>query len=232
VSEALANPDTTLETGADPNKAPDRREGLAAALDALEPADVGEATTPAPEAPQAVTTAPEATETAPEPEPWSAPPASWKKQAALWEGLPPEAKQYAFQREEEMRRGVEPLIPKAKFADEVNGVLNQYQQNLQAAGVPPVAAIQTLMQADHILRNAPADQKRAYAMQLLQQYGVDLGEGFTPEPVDPRYAALEGRVNQVWSTVQSTQQQAAQQQQEAMETEISSSGFDGLNERV
>ena len=215
-------PHTTLETGTDPAQATDRREMLAAALDASEgnPEVSGENPEKSGENPDDSAAAPVA---APEPQPWDAPPTSWKKeQHAHWAGASPELRQYITARENEMRAGIEPLIPKAKFADEIERTIQPYQANIQAAGVPPVTAIQTLMQADHILRNAPQEQKRAYARQLLQQYGVDLsGEDWTPqEGADPRLQALQNELAAVRNTVATWQQQQAQTEHQQITSEI------------
>ncbi len=210
-------PETTLETATNPATTTDRREELAAALDALEPA---QATETAPIAADPAASVVDTATPAATPEPWDTPPPSWKKeQHAHWAGASPELRQYMHQRENEMRQGIEAVIPKAKFADEVNGVIGRYQQNLQAAGVPPVAAIQTLMEADNILRNAPPEQKAAYARQLLQQYGVDLGDG-SYVPVDPTIAALRNELTEVRGTVQTWQQQQQQASEQAMQSEI------------
>ena len=190
--------------------APDRRELLAQALDAAE-AQTPDAEALAPSAPEAA--APAAAADVPvEPvveEPvWKRPPASWKKEYhdvwATAASNPDLSRlvQYAAQREDEMRSGIEPLIPKAKFADEINKALEPYRENQRMAGVEPVAAITGLMQADHILRNAPMDQKKAYALNLLAQYGIQL----TPEDafqqstapvVPPGYVPLQNVQNLV-----------------------------------
>jgi hypothetical protein len=220
---ATEEPHTTLEGAPETT---DRREMLAAALDAAETAPSSEDEPAAPVEPAEPVPASETPETPAEPatpEPWAAPPSSWKKeQHAVYESLAPEAKQYITQRETEMRQGIEPLIPKAKFADEVNQAMQPFQANIQAAGVPPVAAIQTLMQADNILRNAPMEQKRAYALQLLQQYGVDLGDGsyVAPEPVNPQVQALQQQVAQLGGTVQTWQQQQQAQETARLQAEI------------
>lgn len=118
---------------------------------------------------------------------WKRPPASWgKMDHEKWiaaAGNPETAPfvQKAWEREEEMRRGVEPLIPKAKFADQVNEAMAPFQENIRASGVEPVQALQSLMVADHQLRSLPMEQKAAYGLSLLTQYGV---------PLDAIYAAL------------------------------------------
>ena len=184
-----------------------RREQLAAALDAVPQEEVVQpvAATPEPAATERqrredgkfVTAEPKTevgnpiTEqiqevTAEEPL-WKRPPQSWKKDFhEVWATAAADPKlsplvEYAFRREEEMRAGIEPLIPKAKFADQVNEAMAPFQENIRASGVEPVQALQSLMVADHQLRILPVEQKAAYGLSLLTQYGI---------PLDAIYAAL------------------------------------------
>ena len=224
---AALGPETTLETGTDPATVTDRREGLAAALDALEPAPADSGSAPVEAAPSPDLSGETPADSAPAPvaapEPWEAPPTSWRKEHhELYKTLPPEAQRYVSQREEEMRRGIEPLIPKAKFADEMQQAMQPFEANIRAAGVPPVAAVHTLMQADNILRNAPMDQKIAYLQQLLPQYGIDLGGlgiDFNHE-VDPRISALRNELTEVRGTVMTWQQEQRQAQEQEMQSAI------------
>jgi hypothetical protein len=105
---------------------PDRREMLAQALEDSEgtqeqPQEIQDAK-PA----QTVQADPEAAAEPEEKPVWERPPSSWKRDYhEIWETADPKLKQYAYQREEEMRAGIEPLIPKAKFADEVKQIRQQ-----------------------------------------------------------------------------------------------------------
>lgn len=149
---------------------------------------------------------------------WKRPPASWgKTDHEKWitaAGNPETAPfvQKAWEREEEMRRGVEPLIPKAKFADEMYRAIEPYQANQRAAGVEPVQAMSALMQADDILRNAPRDQAKAYALSLLAQYGIQLTpddayvQVQTPPPGYIPQAAVQNLVDQRLTSWQEQQQ--------------------------
>ena len=50
---------------------------------------------------------------------WKRPPASWKKDYHdAWQTADDRLKEYAWQREEQMKAGVQPLMEKAKFADQ------------------------------------------------------------------------------------------------------------------
>ena len=122
-----------------------------------------------------------------------------------------------------MRQGIEPLIPKAKFADQVQQAIEPFRANMAAAGVEPVAALSSLMQADHILRTAPADQKKAYALQLLSQYGIQLtpDDAYTMSiPPDPNTMRLMSEINAVRGEVQGWKERAQQEADAALQEEI------------
>jgi hypothetical protein len=177
-----------------------------------------------PQAAAPAATPPQAAETPPA-APDVAAPASWRREMhEAFSKADPALREYIVQREEEIRRGVEPLIPKARFADEFDKVIANYQGNLQAAGnLHPLAAVHQLMQADHILRNAQPETKRAYARQLLQEYGVDLSQEDWSAPTgapDPRLSQLQNELQSLRTTVQSFQQQQTDSQNQALLSDI------------
>jgi hypothetical protein len=82
----------------------------------------------APAGPQA--TASEAPEPAEEPV-WRRPPQSWKKEMHdFWAKADPRLQEYAYQREEQMRAGIEPIRAKAEFADAMNEAIAPYMDRL------------------------------------------------------------------------------------------------------
>ena len=91
-------------------------------------------------------------EPAPEPaeEPvWKRPPLSWKKDYhEVWQKADPRLQEYAYQREEQMRRGVEPLLQAKQFADAVQEAISPYMTTLNGLGMKPEQAISALMKAD------------------------------------------------------------------------------------
>tara|TARA_R110000868_G_scaffold92457_2_gene256606 strand:- start:13777 stop:14823 length:1047 start_codon:yes stop_codon:yes gene_type:complete len=126
----------------------------------------------APLAPAPASVAPEAPV---EPPVWERPPASWKKEYhPLWTSADPKLREYAFQREEQMRAGVEPLLPKAQLADAITKAAEPYMNTINGLGTDIPTAVRGLMQSDHELRTLPPDQKYAKFMQLAQYYGVNL----------------------------------------------------------
>lgn len=223
----------TDETVVQPDEKPTLAESLGAALDAAEQAQTADApaaddAAPAVERPrgpdgkflpiEAAAEPVPAAEVAPAEEPlWKRPPNSWKKDFhEVWATAASDPKmaplvEYAFRREEEMRAGIEPLIPKAKFADEVNQAMAPFEENIRASGVAPVQALQSLMVADHQLRSLPVEQKAAYGLSLLTQYGVPLEAIYAalanpPPQIPPGYVPAQNVQHMVRSEISAWEQ--------------------------
>ena len=156
---------------------------------------------------------------------WRRPPASWKKDYhETWNLADDKLKQYAWQRESEMKAGVEPLISKAQFADQMQEVLNPYMNTIQGLGIDAPKAVKALMEADHALRYSNPQEKRQYFARLAQSYGVNLNDMGNDLPqqvhVDPTIYALQNELNNVRGEVMGWKQQQEQQQNQALLGEI------------
>lgn len=149
----------------------------------------------APAGPQA--TAGEATEAVEEPV-WRRPPQSWKKEMHdFWSKADPRLQEYAYQREEQMRAGIEPIRSKAEFADKVNEAIAPYMDTIRGLGIDPPQAIRALMEADNILRSSPPQDRLNYFHSLARSYGIDLtaqGQPAPQAPVDPSFVALQNEL--------------------------------------
>jgi hypothetical protein len=150
-----------------------------------------------------------------EPPVWERPPASWKKDYhEAWTTADPKLKEYAWQREEEMKAGVQPLLSKAQFADQMQQAIEPYMQNIRGLGIEAPQAVKALMEADNVLRHGSAQQKQAYFAQLAQQYGINMGD-VQMQPVDPNFYAIQNELAQVrgevlnWKQAQETAQNQA-----------------------
>lgn len=160
-------------------------------------------------------------ETVEEPPVWERPPASWKKDYhEAWITADPKLKEYAWQREEEMKAGVQPLLSKAQFADQMQQALDPYMNNIRGLGIEAPQAVKALMEADNMLRNGTPQQKQAYFAQLAQQYGVNMGDVQT-QPVDPNFYAIQNELAQVRGEVLNWKQQQENAQNEMLLNEIS-----------
>lgn len=153
---------------------------------------------------------------------WKRPPASWKKDYhEPWNTVDDRVKEYVWTREEQMRKGVEPLLSKAQYADAMQAALDPYMNTIQGLGLKPEQAIGALAQADHVLRTAPPEQKVQYLMQLAQQYGINLNGAQQSAPaVDPNFYALQNELNSVRGEVLNWKQQQEAAQNQALLGEI------------
>lgn len=170
-----------------------------------------------------------APEPAPEPaeEPvWKRPPLSWKKDYhEVWQKADPRLQEYAFQREEQMRRGVEPLLQAKQFADAVNEAISPYAQTLTGLGLKPEQAIAALMKADHTLRTSDPQTRYNYFMQLANEYGINLQGAAQGQPVtqgDPTIFALKNELANVRGEVLTWKQQQEAAEQAVLANEIDS----------
>jgi hypothetical protein len=134
--------------------------------------------------------------------------------------------EYAWQREEQMRAGVEPLLAKAQFADTMQEAIEPYLPTIQGMGLTPEKAVSALMQADYTLRTAPPQQKMQLFAQLAQSYGINLGAmGANPQAapqnsVDPLVWQLQNELNNVRGEVMGWKQQQEMQQNQQLLGEI------------
>jgi hypothetical protein len=162
-----------------------------------------------------------------EPPVWRRPPASWKKDFhEVWQKADPKMQEYAWQREEQMRAGVEPLLSKAQFADAMQEAISPYMQTIQGLGLSPDKAVAALMDADHKLRNSDPQTKLVYFQQLAQSYGINLGamqgqQGQMPQQtVDPTVYALQNELNKVRGEVMGWKQQQEMMENQTLLNEI------------
>jgi hypothetical protein len=134
--------------------------------------------------------------------------------------------EYAWQREEQMRAGVEPLLSKAQFADAMQEAISPYMQTIQGLGLSPDKAVAALMDADHKLRNSDPQTKLVYFQQLAQSYGINLGamqgqQGQMPQQtVDPTVYALQNELNKVRGEVMGWKQQQEMMENQTLLNEI------------
>ena len=190
---------------------PDRRELLSQQFDEVQN-----------EAPvEAVKTQQEPTlEPPPEPPVWERPPASWKKDYhEAWTTADPKLKEYAWKREEEMRAGVQPLLSKAQYADQMQQAIEPYMNNIRGLGIEAPQAVKALMEADNVLRHGSPQQKQQYFAQLAQQYGINMGD-VQIQPTDPNFYAIQNELAQVRGEVLNWKQQQEAAQNQALLQEI------------
>lgn len=209
----------------DDDKAVDRKELLAQQFDEVETGEPEAPKESKPRAPDGKFTAQDDAEEAPVEEPvWKRPPSSWKRDYhEVWKTADPRLQEYAYKREEEMRAGIEPLRSKAQFADQMNEAIQPYMNTIQGLGIDAPRAVKALMEADHVLRYSPPEQKRAYLANLARSYGINLGEVEPYSqvgPVDPNYYALQNELNNVRGEIMSFKQQQEMAENQSLLGEI------------
>jgi hypothetical protein len=155
-----------------------------------------------------------------EPPVWERPPASWKKDYhEAWTTADPKLKEYAWKREEEMRAGVQPLLTKAQYADQMQQAIEPYMNNIRGLGIEAPQAVKALMEADNVLRHGSPQQKQQYFAQLAQQYGINMGD-VQIQPTDPNFYAIQNELAQVRGEVLNWKQQQENAQNQALLQEI------------
>jgi hypothetical protein len=207
------------------DKGVDRKELLAQQFDDVQADEQPEPKESKPRAPNGKFVANDAAQDAPVEEPvWKRPPSSWKRDYhEVWQTADPRLQEYAYKREEEMRAGIEPLRSKAQFADQMNEAIQPYMNTIQGLGIDAPRAVKALMEADHVLRNSPPDQKRAYLANLARSYGINLGEVDSYSqgaPVDPNYYALQNELNNIRGEMNNQKQQQEQAENQSLLGEI------------
>ncbi len=169
-----------------------------------------------------------------EPPVWDRPPKSWKPEThELWKSADPRTREYVYQREEQMRAGVEALIPKGKLADAITQVAEPYMNTIRGMGIDLPRAVGGLMQADHQLRTLPPDQKLQYLATLARSYGIDLsaamqnggGDNYSITAkggggIDPNFYALQNELNTIRGEIGSWKQNQEAAQEQATLSEI------------
>lgn len=160
---------------------------------------------------------------------WRKAPASWKKEYhEHWAKADPKMQEYAWQREEQMKRGVEPLLSKAQFADAMNQALEPYLPTIQGLGLKPEQAVAALAQADYTLRNSAPAQKMQYLTQLAASYGINLnqamqgGQQIAQNSIDPMVYQLQNELNTVRGEVMGWKQQQEMAENQTLLSEINS----------
>ena len=155
---------------------------------------------------------------------WKRPPASWKKDYHEdWKAAPARIQEYAWQREEQMKAGYEPLRAKAEYADQMQQVVQPFMQTISGLGIDAPRAVKALLEADHALRYSTPEQKLQLFNRLAQQYGVNLGqmEGLPQQTLaDPAVYALQNELNAVRGEVNTWKQQQEQAQNQTLLGEI------------
>lgn len=174
-------------------------------------------------APAAAIVAPQATLETVQPEPWAKAPKSWKKELSEgWGKLDPAYQRYVHEREQQMHAGIEPLLPKAELADQINKAAEPYMNTIRGLGLDLPRAVAGLMKVDHDLRTLPYDQRLAVLNHVARGYGIDLSGQMqgVPQTYDPNFQGMQNELLTIKGQFSAMQQQQEAAQQRAAQDEI------------
>ncbi|WP_047236939.1 hypothetical protein [Chromobacterium subtsugae] len=163
--------------------------------------------------------APAADASAAQPAAATAPPASWSAEARPhWEKIPPEAQQYIATREAQMQQQFSRMDDERQTGRQFREALKPFEHTIRQFNVPPVVAAQHLFAADAALRYGNPAQKIDMVHQILRDYGIPLDAvaQYQPQQVDPAFAAMQQRLQQL----EQMQLQGVQQQHEAQQADM------------
>jgi hypothetical protein len=152
------------------------------------------------------------------------PPAAWSAEAkAEWATLPPKAQAIIAAREAEVHKGFTRLDEERNFGKAMRDTLTPYMANINAVGATPAQAVQSLLNADHILRNGNAQAKTQLLGTIAQQYGVDLSQVVAGAPApDATVQALQRQVADLSAYINNQAQTAQQSAASKLMSEIES----------
>jgi len=143
------------------------------------------------------------------------PPSTWRAEAkSKWANIDPAIKAEIHKREGDAMRGAEMLKDDANFGKQISSVVAPYMPTIRAKGATETEAIETMLNAYHVLETAAPQEKAQQLLATAQQYGVlnEIGallqnqvptqpQGLTPEQVSQQIAAER----QAWESQQTTQ---------------------------
>lgn len=156
-------------------------------------------------------------------EPWQSAPKSWKKE--LWEGftkLDPAYQRYVHEREQQMRSGIDDLIPKGELADKISKAAEPYMNTIRGLGMDLPTAVGGLMKVDNDLRTLPYEQKLQVLVNVARSYGIDLtGQAAQAQPTyAPEMQSVQNELLAIKGQWKSYQEQQEAAQQRAMQEEL------------
>lgn len=153
------------------------------------------------------------------------PPQSWKPaEKAKWAQLDPDIRKEVLRREHEITRTLGDTAQARQFAQQFQQAVQPFMARIQAAGMQPVAMVQELLKADHLLSTAPKAQRAQFMAQLIADYDIDiqaLDAALAGRPVaDPVDARVEQLLQQRLAPFTSFIQQQQEQAQRAQAAEV------------
>jgi len=229
-----------------PTEEPSLRDTIAKAFDEQEvkepavgepeqPAEPAAPEAPAPTAPDGKAAEPAPAEAAPVVPGELKAPSQWKPAIReKWSQLPREVQEEVLRREGDSMRLIGSVGHKIRLADEVNGHIQPFTEQLKANGVSPSAFLGDVFTSVKSLASGSPQEKAEVVANMVQSYGIDvrvldailtqrLQAG--PEVVEARRLAARAQ-----STIQENQQYLAHQSSLEAEKSLAAFGADPKHE--
>ena len=151
------------------------------------------------------------------------PPAAWSADAkAEWAAMSPKAQAIITAREAEVHKGFTKLDEDRSLGKSMRDTLSPYMATINALGATPHQAVQSLLNADHVLRNGNPQAKTQLLAQLASQFGVDLSAVVAGAPaVDTNVQDLRRQVGELTSYINGQARDAQQSTTQTLLSEIS-----------
>lgn len=153
------------------------------------------------------------------------PPASWRPaQKAKWAALDTDVREEIIRRERNVDRILSESSQARKIASAVEQIIQPFQARFQSMNAHPLAAVNELLKADHLLAYGNNNQKAQLIAKLINDYKVDVVEldsvlAGTVKPVDPTTASVQQLLQQQLAPfhqyMENVRQQEALREQEA-----------------
>lgn len=156
-------------------------------------------------------------------------PNSWKPaEREGWDKVPPAQRAAILRREKDIEKLVSETSTMRKFSESMAQVVQPHVQNIQAAGVTPLAAIDNLLRTASALMQGSAGQKAEIIANLISQNGVDiktLDEVLSKRPLPGSGQAPAQNQNAIptWAQPLFGFMQSAQQARQARDQELTES---------
>lgn len=200
-----------------------------------------ESSAPEPTGDASAASEPSSTEAPKAPAPARKPPQSWPAAAReRFAALPAEVQEVVLKREAHIDHALKESAEQRKRDEAFQKVLQPFTPHLQALGVQPTQAVETMLRTDYALRTNPEPQKAHIFAQLMATYGVTVesladaidrtraGQPPPQQATQQPQQFRDPRFDQLMSSLQ--QRQAAKLQQEVAEFSSSAEFYEDVRE--
>jgi len=131
-------------------------------------------------------------------------PSSWaKEQHEVWAKLPPEAQNYIELREKQMLDGIEQYKDGFRYANELNGVIEQYRDDIKEFGIPDSEVVYNLLSHHRAITKGTLEERQQAFLHIGYQTGLIPQD----KEVDPQYTQLQERLNRIENQEKRRQQE-------------------------